>query len=217
MGFYAERVFPRLLAWATREYDDERRDLVGRARGRVLEIGIGDGASLPWYGKEVTEVVGIEPSPALVERARARIEASDDAIRAPVTLVPGSAEDLDFPDGSFDTVVTFLVMCSVPDPGRVAGELFRVLRPGGRLVVFEHVRARTRGLRVAQKLLNPLWRVVACGCNLDRATSRVLAGAGFRLDDVEEYVQPSAMRLTSPKLAGLAAKPEAAPGPTPRL
>ncbi len=209
MGFYADRIFPTLLEWAVRSFEEDRPGVVGEARGRVLEIGVGSGANLPRYGPGVAEVVGIDPHAALLHRALERAAAlqSGPLPAPPFRFSLARAESLPFPDASFDAVVAFLVFCTVDEPERAAGEVFRVLRPGGTLLFFEHVRARHRGLAWLQDRANPVWRRVAVGCNLNRDTRSVFEGAGFVFRRFEELDQPRALRPALPRIRGVAVRP----------
>lgn len=151
-----------------------RREILMKATGRVLEIGAGTGRNFPLY-QAATEVTATEPDPAMAKRAREKAE------KAPVTVrvVVAEAEALPFAPGSFDTVVSTLVLCTVTDPAAALGEIRRVLVPGGRLLLMEHVQSEGGGWRTVQSLLNPLWGVVAAGCHLDRRTLQTVTGAGF--------------------------------------
>ncbi len=112
-----------------------------------------------------------------------------------------SAEQLPFPDGSFDTVVFTLSLCTIPRPERALSEAWRVLRPAGRLLALEHVRAREPRLASWQGRVSPLWKVVAGGCHLDRDTRRSIEAAGFVLDAVEETLETGiALPLVRPQL-----------------
>lgn len=180
MGLYSRFVVPRLLALAMRNQElVPYRERLGRAAaGRVLEIGIGSALNLPFYGLAVREVVGIEPSPALAAMARAR------QTGFPFRVVEGAAEEMQLEDGSFDTVLTSWTLCSVADPVQVLREARRVLRPGGQLLFVEHGRAPDAGVRWWQDAVNPAWRRVAGGCNLNRKMDDLIGAAGFRLDEL---------------------------------
>ena len=206
MSFYSERIFPRLLALVSPHFDEDRRRLLARARGRVLEIGVGTAASLGFYGPDVDELVGIDPNGGVLERARARALRLDRAGRVAhrVVLERGDAQALPYDDASFDTVVAFLTLCSIPDPGAAAREIRRVLKPGGLLLVLEHVRApRGSALGRWQDRLDPLWSRAAVGCHLDRDTGAILAAAGFEAGTLERYRQPRTWALTAPRIRGV--------------
>ena len=160
-----------------------RAALVGPAAGRVLEVGVGTGLTLPYY-RRAAGVVGVDPNPAMLARASAR--AAEAAV--PVTLEVARAEALPFEAGRFDTVVVSLVLCSVEDPQIAARELRRILKPGGELRLLEHIRAPGRHLARVQDLVTPLWRRVFGNCHLNRDTVRVLEAAGFEITRVTRYL-----------------------------
>jgi len=136
MGLYRRFVLPRLidLAMKDKAAAARRSELIPRATGAVLEVGIGSGLNLPFYSSAVTHVHGIDVSPELLAMARWKI----DRLRFPVELVCQSAEQLPFDRGSIDTVVTTWTLCSIPDPVKALREMKRVLKPGGNLLFVEH-------------------------------------------------------------------------------
>ena len=180
MSFYQRHVLPRLLHLAMRQQvlRPFRARVIGAAEGRVLEIGIGSGLNLPLYGGQVRTVIGLEPSPKLLQMARARAAMAS----VPVELLEASAEALPLDTGSIDTVVTTWTLCTIPDPQRALVEMRRVLRPGGALLFVEHGRAPEPGVARWQDLLDPLWCRAAGGCHLNRKIDGLLLGGGFRLD-----------------------------------
>jgi ubiquinone/menaquinone biosynthesis C-methylase UbiE len=150
-----------------------RRWLVEDAAGRTLDVGCGTGRNLPLYGAGV-RVVGLEPSRAALARARRRAPG--------IALVQGDTQALPFRDAAFDTVVSGLVFCSVPDPARGLAEVRRVLRPAGALRMLEHVRAAGGWKAQFQDRWQPLWTRVSGGCHWNRETERTVEAAGFRID-----------------------------------
>lgn len=210
MGFYSDRIFPVLLRRAVRHFAEERAEIISEASGTVLEIGVGGGENLAHYSPAAAHIVGIEPSPSLLRRAilahRSGAEAHHRSNRFAYQV--GSAEALPFRHHTFDTAVAFLVFCTIPDPRAAAGELFRVLKPGGRLLFFEHVRAPGGALAWLQDRLNPLWRIASCGCNLNRDTRSVFLQAGFHFDWIEEDARKVPGRPSLPIIKGAAVRPE---------
>lgn len=176
-----------------------REWIVGGAAGRVLDVGIGTGATLPYY-RRADEIVGIEPDGYMLRRAQKR--AADLGLDN-VSLNEAPAEDLPFDDASFDTVVISLVLCSVDDPNRSLAETRRVLRPGGELRFIEHVRHGLRLGALAQDLVTPAWSWFSAGCQLNRPTDRAIAAAGFDLEDVRRRRTPML-----PVVAGVARRPD---------
>jgi SAM-dependent methyltransferase len=183
---------------------DHRRRLVAPARGAVVEIGAGYGATFPFYPAAVTCVLALEPDPTLRELALAAASRAP----VPVTVKDGVAESLPAADASVDVVVSSLVLCSVADQSAVLAEVVRVLRPGGLLLFYEHVRSAHRILGAAEDLITPLWSRVAGGCHPNRDTAAAIAGAGLNVQDLERFgfsVLPGNPRLAH--VLGLARKP----------
>ena len=209
MGLYENHVFPRLCDLSTRRFEEHRREIIASASGRVLEIGVGTGNNLPYYSRHAEEVVAIEISAAMMKRAMARAATvrSENAKAPRIAIHPGDVTNLEFDDDEFDTVVSFLVFCSIPDPARAAAEIFRVLTPGGRLLVFEHVAAETPRLRAWQDRLNPMWRFFACGCNINRETRETYQDAGFDCTAIRPLEEPHSKLLSLPIVHGTGIKP----------
>ena len=147
----AER-YDRLIApFESLFFGGGREWACSRARGEVLEIAVGTGRNLPFYPEGV-RLTGIELSPKMLAIAHRRAR----ELNAGLDLRTGDAQDLPFPDASFDTVVATLALCTIPDDRRAVAEAARVLRPGGRLLLLEHVRSPLLPVRLAQTVLNPL-------------------------------------------------------------
>jgi ubiquinone/menaquinone biosynthesis C-methylase UbiE len=180
LSVYQRLVLPRLLDFAMRQaaLRPFRERVIGAAEGRVLEIGIGSGLNLPFYGRAVGAVIGLEPSRALLRMAADRV--ADATV--PVELLQASAEAVPLEDASIDTVVTTWTLCTIPDAHRALAEMRRVLKPGGALLFVEHGRAPEPGVALWQDRLDPLWRRAAGGCHLNRAIDALIAGSGFRID-----------------------------------
>jgi ubiquinone/menaquinone biosynthesis C-methylase UbiE len=171
-------IYDPFLAFGERRGMSElRRSLLTEAHGRVLEIGAGTGLNVPFYSADIERLVLTEPEPAMARRLERRVARA----RVDAEVVVTGAEALPFPDSSFDVVVSTLVLCTVPDPHAAVGELQRVLRPGGRLLFIEHLRADDEGLARWQERLAGAWEAFASGCRCDRRTLDLLDGA-FELD-----------------------------------
>lgn len=207
MSFYADRIYPPLLHLVSRHFREQRRDLMAHAHGRVLELGVGTGSNLAYYPVEVSDVVGIDPHDAVLEKARDTVRGLErNGLPYRVRLHRASAEDLPYDDASFDTVVAFLTLCTIPDYGAAVREAHRVLRPDGRLLVMEHVKAES-GSRLErwQRRLDPLWTRAAVGCHLDRETGRALRDAGFT-GPLERYRDDTFFPPTAPRIRGVLRK-----------
>ncbi|MBT2552752.1 class I SAM-dependent methyltransferase [Arthrobacter sp. ISL-5] len=162
---------------------EHRRRLLAGLRGSVIEIGAGEGSSFGLYPGTVTDVLAIEPNDYLRNLARRRAESAP----VPVVLVAGVAEQIPAPDAGADAVVTSLVLCSVADQARVLAEIRRVLRPGGTLAYYEHVRSGNPVLAAAEDLLTPAWQRMAGGCHPNRDTLEAITAAGFLVQDNERF------------------------------
>ncbi|HKY60685.1 MAG TPA: class I SAM-dependent methyltransferase, partial [Gemmatimonadota bacterium] len=150
----------------------------------------------------VTSVTAVEPSGGMNRRAaRNRTDA-----RVPVRLVAGSAEQLPFRDGAFDTAVTVFVLCTIPDALRSLAEARRVLAPGGRLLFLEHVRAPDPGLERWQRRLQPIWGRLACGCVLARDTEQRILDIGFTIEEIERFWLPRVPRVVGRMVRGQAVR-----------
>lgn len=157
-----------------------REELLQGLSGRVLEVGAGSGANFAHYPPEVTEVVAVEPEPYLREQARTAAA----SVGVAVTLLDGVADALPAQDGSCDAAVACLVLCSVPDQARALAELRRVLRPGGELRFYEHVReSGARAARVQRAVDRTFWPHAFGGCHTARDTVGAIEAAGFVLED----------------------------------
>lgn len=180
---------------------------MSNARGRVLELGVGTGSNLSFYPPEVTEVVGVDPHEGVLDRAKRIVRRLErDGVPYRIRLHRADAQSLPYDDTSFDVVVAFLTLCTIPDPVAASREAYRVLKPDGRLLVLEHVKAEA-GSRLArwQQRLDPLWTRAAVGCHLDRDTERVLRESGFG-GSVERYRDDRLFPLTAPRIRGVVGK-----------
>lgn len=183
MGLYQDRILPYLIHLAMRQRNlaAYRRRVIPAAAGRVLEIGIGSGLNLPFYGARVERVIGLDPSAKLLSMARN----AAGKISLPVETIENSAETIPLYNRSVDTVVTTWMLCSIPDAHRALAEMRRVLKPGGRLLFVEHGLAPEAGVRRWQDRLTPVWRRIGGGCHLNRAIGDLIEGAGFRIERLE--------------------------------
>ena len=179
MGFYTTKILPGFMDKMTGGPETEalRKEVLASARGRVLEIGFGTGRNIPYFPSTVTQVVGLDPNPGIEKIARLRISAAS----LPVELRIGAGEQLPFPDGSFDTVVTTLVLCSVENPETTLKEIRRVLAPGGSYLLMEHGLAPDARVQKWQHRINGFNRMVLGGCNLNRPIRQMVTANGFTL------------------------------------
>lgn len=178
------RMYERISAESERRGTAEHRDrALAGLTGRVIEVGAGNGMNFRHYPDTVTEVVAVEPENnlrALAERAAATTS-------VPVKVVAGHGGALLFDDASFDAAVVSLVLCSVPEPRHVLDEVRRVLKPGGELRFFEHVRSARPLLGVFQDAITPVWSAIGGGCHLNRDSRAAIEAAGFEIDDLDRF------------------------------
>jgi ubiquinone/menaquinone biosynthesis C-methylase UbiE len=205
MGFYDRRILPKLLdkMMSDEETVRLRKAALAPARGRVLEVGFGTGLNVPHYPSTVTHLVGVDPNPGMETLARARLGA------APMTgeFMLGRGDDrLPYEDGTFDTVVTTLVLCTVGDVGRALSEIRRVLRPGGQYLLLEHGLSPDAAVQKWQSRLNGLNRMVFGGCNLNRPIASLVTGAGFSFETLSEFYRKDAPKFAAWTTSGIAVR-----------
>lgn len=210
-------VFARAYAWLSQRMEPElaphRRRLLAGLTGRVVELGAGNGLNFAHYPASVTQVLAVEPEPHL----RGLAETAAREARVHVVVVDGDGSRLPVADASVAAAVTSLVLCSVPDPAAALAEIRRVLRPGGQLRFFEHIRADNPVLdRVQRSLDATIWPRIAGGCHTNRDTIGAIETAGFRIDRVARFMFPDVRVAlpTSPHVLGTATS-SAVGSPTP--
>lgn len=183
MSFYGDCIVPRLvdLAMRNRRLLPYRERVIAAAEGRVLEVGIGSGLNLPFYGAATREILGLEPAPRLLAMARNAAGRAS----SPVRFIEGSAEAIPLESGSVDTVVTTWTLCTIPDAPRALQDMRRVLKPGGALLFVEHGLAPEPRVRRWQDWLTPAWKRIGGGCHLNRPIRRLIEDAGFGIERIE--------------------------------
>ncbi len=182
-----------------------RKEIVGEARGIALEVGAGNGLNFAFYDPaRVERVEAVEPDTAMIGYANERVKTA----RVPITITQAPVEHLPFADGTFDSAVCTLVFCSVVDPLRGLEEIRRVLKPGGLLLMVEHVRAKGRVRATVQDMITPFTRLLAGNCHWNRDTGQAVRRAGFQViesRDVAGGLLPRVvLKVTSPSRDPLA-------------
>ncbi len=182
MGIYKKYFLPKLLNLAMKApaLNAVRKKLIPLAEGNVLEVGIGSGLNLPYYGRSV-KVTGLDPSLELQIMAR-EVAARE---HVDVNFLGLSGEAIPADDNSFDTVVMTWTLCTIPEPMTALAEIRRVLKPGGKVVFAEHGESPDANITKWQARINPCWKVIGGGCNLNRRIPDLYQGSGFSFDDME--------------------------------
>ena len=167
-----------------------RKEVIAQAQGVVLEVGAGTGFNFALYNpQQVERVEAVEPDSAMLRYARERLKTA----RVPITLIQAPAEALPFADETFDSAVATLVFCSVTDPMRGLSEIRRVLKPGGCLLLIEHVQAQGAFARRLQDIITPVTKRMAGNCHWNRDTARSVINADFEIEnrrDISGVLQP---------------------------
>ena len=193
--------YDRVMAGAEKaDLGRHRASLIARARGSVLEIGGGTGANLPFYGKDVEELVITEPEAPMARRLERKLALHPRSVR----VVSARAEELPFEEQSFDFVVSTLVLCTVDDQARALAEIYRILKPGGQLVFLEHVRSEDPRLARWQDRLHGVQVRIGHGCHCNRPTVENIERAGFSIDELEHDRIRKAPPIVRPLVAGVA-------------
>ncbi|PKA44570.1 class I SAM-dependent methyltransferase (plasmid) [Rhizobium sullae] len=194
MSFYNDVILPRLchLSMRNKRLVPYRERVIGGAQGCILEIGVGSGMNLPFYGYGVHEILALDPAAQLIDMAREAPYRRE----LPVRFLAASAEEIPLEDQSVDTVVTTWTLCTIPKAGAALSEMRRVLRPSGRLLFVEHGLAPDESVRRWQNWLTPAWRRISGGCHLNRPIRAMIEAGGFRLDRLQTGYMPGPKPMT---------------------
>ena len=194
-GWYDRHILPYLidLACGMKPIRQQREEVVPRAKGRVLEVGIGTGLNMAYYDQsKVTKITGLDPAVQMHRLAHKRIARAG----LQVEIIGASAEEIPLDDASFDTVLLTYTLCSISDPGVALKEMRRVLAPSGKLIFCEHGRAPDESVRRWQDRLTPYWKKFTGGCHLNRDVPAILNQAGFQCSDMQSMYFPGPRPLT---------------------
>jgi ubiquinone/menaquinone biosynthesis C-methylase UbiE len=197
------RCYARVGHLMEAEVADHRSKLLAGLTGRVIEVGAGNGLNFPHYPVTVTEVLAVEPEPYLRRLALAAARQAP----VPIRVVDGAAEALPADDTAVDTVVASLVLCTVAELDRALAEARRVLRPGGTLRFYEHVRAEDPRLARWQDRLQRPWGWLAGGCHPNRDTVAAITAAGLQVVQLERFDLQAMPPLARPHVLGVAGRP----------
>lgn len=203
MGLYSSYIFPRLLDWSIRNalIGKHRREALSPLTGHVLEIGFGTALNLPCYPPAVSKLTAIDVELMLPKRVAKRIAEA----RMPVEQLKLDASGrLPFEDNVFDGAVTTFTLCSISDAASALAEIRRVLKPDGGYVFMEHGRSDDPRVAKWQDRLNPIERIVGCGCNLNRVIDGLIRESRFEIVKLDRYLMPDVPRIFGEIYRGLA-------------
>lgn len=205
MGLYSAFIFPFFLDLMldNEAIRSERRETLAPLYGQVLEIGFGTGLNLPCYPQQVTRLVVIDSERMLAGRVRKRVAAAGMPVRQMKLDASGR---LPFEDNSFDGVATTLTLCSIANVSAALAEIRRVLKTEGRYVFLEHGQSRDPQVAKRQDSFNPIQKIIACGCNVNRPIDRLIENAGLEVAKLERYSMPGSPRILGEMYRGMAHK-----------
>jgi ubiquinone/menaquinone biosynthesis C-methylase UbiE len=205
LSFYDRHILPFLLnaAMGAKPITYQRRKIVPRAQGRVLEIGFGAGHNLPFYdSSKVTHLWALEPSAEMRARAAARVNASP--IVPEFLGLPGEQIPLD--DEAADTIVVTYTLCTIPDVMTALAGMRRVLKSSGQMLFCEHGEAPDESVRRWQRRITPIWKTIGGGCHVGRPIPKLIADSGFRVEGLETMYLPGTPRFAGFNYWGSATK-----------
>lgn len=204
MGFYQDQLLPRFQdkMMGRKPFGEARSRVCAGLRGEVVEVGFGTGLNAPYYPKDVTAVLAVEPSSLCMRLAAPRIERSS----VPVRLAGPDGQHLDLPSESFDAVLSTWTLCTIPDIAIALEEMRRVLKPGGSFHFVEHGHAPDEKVASWQARVEPLNKRLAGGCHLTRHIPALIEEAGFTVEQLETYYFKGAPRIFGYTFEGHASK-----------
>lgn len=206
MSFYEDRILPHIIdkACSMGQVMKLRSQIVPRARGKVLEVGMGSGINLEFYDQSQVEMVyGLEPSEGMRRKALPNLNRSH--ITVEWLDLPG--EKIPLEDNSVDTVLLTFTLCTIPDWRAALLQMKRVLKPGGDLLFLEHGEAAHEAIRKWQHRITPGWKMFAGGCHLNRQIADLIRHAGFEIQELENLYMPNAPKIAGFIYKGRATKP----------
>jgi ubiquinone/menaquinone biosynthesis C-methylase UbiE len=205
MGFYDRHILPRLLngAMSAKPIRYQRKKVVPRAEGRVLEIGFGAGHNLPYYdASKVSHIWALEPSKEMRERAAERLQANT----IPLEFLDLPGEKIPLEDNTADTILVTYTLCTIPDVMTALAGMRRVLKPTGRMIFCEHGEAPDANVQKWQRRITPVWKTIGGGCHVGRQIPRMIQDAGFAVQDMETMYLPGTPRFAGFNYWGSATK-----------
>lgn len=204
MGFYSQKIMPRLLDWAMSgpTMSQYREQVLAEVEGAVLEIGFGTGLNLPHYPTHVQEITTVDPNPGMNAIAQKRIQASPITVNTQVL----SGENLPMADNTFDSVVSTWTLCSIANVGQALDEIYRVLKPQGKFFFIEHGLSDEPNIQLWQNRLTPLQKVIADGCHLNRQIQSLVEKHHFKILSLDKFYAENLPKVGGYFYKGIATK-----------
>lgn len=204
MKFYTDYIFPWCLdaIMSRKSFQSKRREVLCSANGKILEVGLGTGLNLPAYPIHVKEITTVDVNPGMNRFAQERARAAGISIDHHVI----TAETLPFANESFDTIVSTWTLCSIPNLNQALQEFHRILKNGGTLYFIEHGLSRNPRIQKWQNTLTPIWKIIGCGCHLNRDMKKIISQCQFNLVSFEEFDMPAMSPLNAHTYQGIAMK-----------
>jgi len=204
MGIYAKYIFPHILEYVMSRsiLVDCRKDTLSEVKGEILEIGFGTGMNLPYYPENVHRITGVDININIHSKAEKRLKSS----HIQVGYYPINAEYLPFPDNTFDTVVNTFTLCSINDIHRALSEIARVLKLNGRFFFAEHGLSPDYKVQKWQNRLNPINKVLSCGCNLNRNMKELIESHHLKILKLDRFYLEKTPKIFGYMYKGIAIK-----------
>jgi ubiquinone/menaquinone biosynthesis C-methylase UbiE len=188
MGLYNKYILPKAIHWACSQKPSmlQRKKIIPLAMGNVLEIGVGSGLNLPFYNEKVKHLTAIDPSEDLWKKNNLNTK----TLPFGFYFIKAFAENIPLADSHFDTVVITYTMCTIPDLNKAFSEIRRVLKPTGKLLFCEHGKAPEKRIQKYQNIVNPFWKRIGGGCNLNKNIPTLIEDNGFTIKKIETMYLP---------------------------
>ncbi len=188
MNLYNKYILPKAINWACSQKPSmkQREKIIPLASGNVLEIGVGSGLNLPYYTKKINTLTAIDPSKELWQKNKVNTK----ELPFNFEFIVAEAENLPLPPASFDTIVITYTLCTIPNLHSAFSEIKRVLKPTGKLLFCEHGKAPSNFVQKYQTIINPFWKRIGGGCNLNRNIPAIIEENGFTINKLETMYLP---------------------------
>jgi ubiquinone/menaquinone biosynthesis C-methylase UbiE len=204
-SWYEKFFLPKLCdkCCSTKPINYQRNKVVPLAQGVVLEIGMGSGLNIPFYNKNnIEKIIGLDPSEELNFLAKKVAKKNN----IEIDFIISGAEDIALPDNSIDTILITYTLCTIPDLDNSMAEMKRVLKSDGKFIFCEHGIAPDQNIVKWQSRINPIWKAIMGGCNINRNIPKIISDGGFDITNISEMYLPSTPKIVGYNYWGVAKK-----------